>query len=686
MTSLHFVSVVVLAAALPVSQAAAEPENPRDAREVAERVDASVAQMKLDYQRAAQSAEVTFGSAGDRMDRRLSEAEVQAVLGDHLRASVLLLDVVEDPRLSAHPRRDEAIFRLAEALRHSFNDRAAWNYYEGLAPRSRGDRLDAIVEGMLLIVSRTRRFEDIDRVLAYMPSGSTQGRPAADYAYGRALFQSRDRDPAALGRSLEVFRRISTASDVSARARYHAGATLVLMGRYPEASAEFTRVVDDATASARLHDLARLSVGRLQQELGATDAAVAAYDAIEPSSPYFSQMLYELAWTHVAVARAAPDPEAQREAYERALQATELLMATVPGPTLFPEARILQGNLQIRLGAPETAYQTFESIIDRYAPAREELTAFKVRQADTKTFFEQLVASELEGVDAPTVLPDVALDYAREQDGLTRVVRVERDLSTSEVSLEESREMVKVLTAALSGEQRYRMFVGLRGPRDQMISIRSRALARDLELLEWERGLVFDALSPAQRAEADVAHARVLDLAGEIRELPTSAAQVQGRRRDIGSLYEQTSLRAYKLTYRISGMRAQLVAVESWLSRNRTELSAAERERGAAAGRAQPRCGPAARGRPRPDPRRAPRAASRRRGAGDHRPAEPPAIGIRRGSRRRARRAPAGSRLRLRRRRWGSSAASISSGSSSRPSGRTSPVWRVGSRVRSAAG
>jgi tetratricopeptide (TPR) repeat protein len=571
--------IAVGIAAWPLYAAAqAESASPREARRVAERVDAALAQMRVDHERAAQSARVTFSSAADRMERRLSEAEVQAALGDDLRAAVLLLDVVEDPELRTHPRRTEAMFRLAESLRRAYNDRAAWRYYEELAPRATGDRLDAIVEGMLEIAARTRRFEDIPRVLAYVPGGTTRGRPSADYAYGRALFRLRSGDPTRLVEALEVFRRIPAGTDITAKARYHAGATLVLLNRLPEAVAEFARVQDalGERGEPRLRDLTWLSLGRLHQELGETESAIEAYEQLEPESRFYSQMLYELAWAHVEAAKLAVDEAEARRQYRRALQATELLMATVPDATLYPRARILQGNLQIRLGAPETAYQTFESILDRYGRVRSDVTSFKVRRADTKAFFEQLVASELDRVDAPTVLPEVAIDYAREQDGLSRVVAIERDLAFSESNLEESREMIDVLTAALAGEQRYRMFPGLRATRDQMISIRGRALARDLELLEWERRLVFEHLTASQRAEADRAHSRVLELAGEIRELPQSAAEVESRRSDIASVYEETSLRAYKLTFRISGMRAQLVAIESWLGRNRDTLSVEE--------------------------------------------------------------------------------------------------------------
>ncbi len=551
-------------------------------RSLADDVDRRIGQMRVDLERASQSAHISAQQGVSRMDARLGDAEVQFIVGDYLRAAILLIDVVEDPALRTHPRRDEAVFKLAEALRLSGNDRAAWRYYEEVAPRSTGNRLDEVVEGLLELVAKDGRFDDLDRVLGYLPAGVIQARPELEYAYGKALFAAARTDSTRLPEALETFRRVSGTSKQGPRARYYAGVTLVRMNNYPAAIGEFRQVLDllDPTddETRPLRELAWLSLGRLHQELGHIEASDEAYGHLQPSSALYSQMLYEKAWTHVRAANQASDPGVERREYERALDATELLMATVPSPTLYPDARILQGNLQIRLGAPETAYQTFESIIDRYGQAQGELRSFLRRSADTDAFFDALVASELERQERPGDLPEIAVEYALEQEGLTRAVRIESDLVRSRKNLAESRELVELLGEALAGEQKYRMFPGLVGPRDQMVSLRARVLTADLALLEMERGLTREVLAADRQAEADRIHAELKRVAAEIRQLPETTDEVEGRRQEVGEVFEKADLRAYQLTYKISGMRAQLVAVRSWLSRNRDTLSDEEQK------------------------------------------------------------------------------------------------------------
>jgi hypothetical protein len=339
------------------------------------------------------------------------------------------------------------------------------------------------------------RFEDIDRVVAYMPSGSTQGRPAADYAYGRALFMSRDAGPVgapsgARGLSPHLDRERGQRPGPVPRRRHPRAARALPRGR----ARAFRRVLDDGGRPGRARSTWRTCPSAAcSRSSAAPDEAVAAYETVEPSSPYFSQMLYELAWTHVSVARTATTTESERAAYARALQATELSHGHGPGAHPVP-----RGPHSARKPADPArrARDRIPDLREHHRPLRAALVAssseFQGPPGTTpETFFEQLVASELDVGDVPTTLPEIALDYAREQDGLHRVVRVERDLSTSENEPRgQQASSCSSSPSALSGEQRYRMFAGLRGPRDRMISIRGRALASDLELLECERSLV----------------------------------------------------------------------------------------------------------------------------------------------------------------------------------------------------
>ena len=300
------------------------------------------------------------------------------------------------------------------------------------------------------------------------------------------------------------------------------------------------------------------------------------YQEISQDSPYFADMLYEVAWVQVTAANQAKAPEAKRKSFNRALRALEILMATAPSSRLYPRARILQGNLMIRLGASEDAYDTFQTIIDDYGDARDELMTL-IRSNDPRKFFDQLLAADIARVDASPILPPLAVNWAMDEDQVGRAVGMQKDLADSATFLRESRELVDTLERALAGEQRYNMFPGLREARSQTIGTENRMLNAQRRILELERALVFPALTEPERNKLDLVHARAREIEQEIAELPFSTNQVESTRTELKNRFQDAGRESHRLRYRIYGMRAQVVAVEKWYREQGARLSAEER-------------------------------------------------------------------------------------------------------------
>mgnify|MGYP006266777497 CR=1 FL=1 len=575
--------MTVLAAAIWAVWFAAPSVDPigvDEARKSADRIDERIGQMKVDLDRARQSVGVVMRKDLTGIERRLADAQTQMMLEDPWRAAVVLLDVVERPENRSHPRYSDAVFQLAEALRRSRNFRTARGYYEQLLTQSRGERLQEVVEGLLEISTETRDYSDVELYLDHLRRGSGLSGPQIDYLHGRVLFRRAGAaDRALLEQALARFESVPASSPLAPKAGYFAAVTRVRLEDYSEAIAAFERTLElIPEGDARARQLTRLSLGRLYQEVGRIEDSIAAYSTVPANSPYYADTLYERAWAHVAAANRAADAESERTEYLRALEATELLMAMSPDAGLFASARILQGNLEIRLGAPDTAYDTFESVIDRYGRDKRRLDNFIARQEDTQAFFEQLVYRTAEGEsELPQPLPELAITWVLEQESMDQVVDLERDLLQSEKNLRESRELLEVMTAALAGEQQYRMFPGLGPVRDQTLSIQNRWLSTHLELLQLERRAVVPTLTAAELRPVARAHADVERLAREIERLPETTEEVAKGREEVRRAYERANLRAYKLTFAISSLRAELLAVEGWLNRGDSDLSARER-------------------------------------------------------------------------------------------------------------
>ena len=495
-----------------------------------------------------------------------------------MRASVALLDVVDDPAQKSHPQYTDCVFLLAESLRLSRNFSGARRYYEQILDQSDGERLKDVVLGLLEVAGATGAFDNVERYINRLRAAKTLSRPDVDYIYAKMLF--RIGDDLNAERAYLVFKNIATGNSVSARGAYYAGVALVRLGRYQEAVDQFkvalTRI-PEGEAGQQLRDLTNLSLGRLHQELGQVAESADVYQEISQDSPYFGDMLFEVAWVQVTAANQAEDKEAQRKSFNRALRATELLMATAPDSRLYPKARILQGNLLIRLGAPENAYETFQTIIDNYGDARDELVGL-MRRNDPREFFDQLLAADIQQLDSVPILPPLAVNWALDEEQVTRAVGMQKDLTDSETYLQESRDLINTLERALAGEQRYNMFPGLREARSQTIGTENRMLNVQRRLLDLERSLIFSTLTEPEQAKLDLVHARAKDIEREIAALPVSTAQVESTRTDLKNQFLSAGRQAHRMKYRVYGMRAQLVAVEKWYRDNGESLSPAERK------------------------------------------------------------------------------------------------------------
>jgi hypothetical protein len=546
------------------------------ATELATEVDGQMVKMRADLDQLGRGHGASRSSDPTRVERRLREAELQALLGDHLRASILLLDVVEDASLKGHPRYDDCLFLLAESLRKSQNYGGARGYHEELLTRSSGKRLEAVGLALLQIASATDKYEDVDRYVSRLRQAGTMTNPEVDYIYGKMLFKGAGSDPTRLGRALDVFAGIGPDALVSAQASYHAGVVLVQMGRYDDALKRFEStlgLVGSSAESAELRDLVHLSIGRLNQELGKVQQSAEAYQRIPQSSPYYADMLYEVAWAHVNSARLAKNAEEQQIALTRASQALELLMVIAPESRLYPQARILQGNLQIRLGAAEAAYDTFQSIVDRYGEAQARLAALVREERSPQRFFAQLVAGASERADTEGALPQVAAAWALEEPAIGQAVVMRQGLDDGSRFLAEGRELAETLDAALVGEQRFNIFPALKAARQKAVSIENRVVNASRQLVHLERQLSLPGLPPEQRALLEQARERAAGLEREIQALPADAGQVEGSRRALREEYLTVGRRAQLLRTRLNSLRAQLAASDVWLRDAGDELS-----------------------------------------------------------------------------------------------------------------
>ena len=302
------------------------------------------------------------------------------------------------------------------------------------------------------------------------------------------------------------------------------------------------------------------------------------YQRISNRSPYFDDMLYEVAWAYVHAAQLvkkspktqdskAPHQNKERKFYEMAQRSVDLLLAASPKPQLFAQAKVLQGNLQIRLGAPETAYGTFEAIVKRFGGARGDMATVVARQRGLFEFFDDLVDADLEQLSkGGAVLPPLAVSMVLESEDIATAVEIRKTLANSKNQLLEARQVIRTLDAALQGEQRFVMFAGLKSVRVRALALENRLLEGQRRAVEIERAILGNHLAADALVDLDTLRLKAKSIEDQIRIQPRSGEGVRADREKVQKQYEAIALRVFVQAEQVSKMREQLAASQKYSS------------------------------------------------------------------------------------------------------------------------
>lgn len=262
-----------------------------------------------------------------------------------------------------------------------------------------------------------------------------------------------------------------------------AQARLVLPGaveRFAPAVAQF-KAVTALPADTALHrhviDLAWLAIGRLYYESDAYLEAAEAYIQVDRESAVYYEMLYELAWVYIRVGD-----------YQRAERALELLAVAAPDTLDVADSALLRADLMLRSGRFERALDAYSEVRDRFDPVRERVDGFIAATTDPAVYYDRLVEEGM--AIGGTNLPDLVLDWVRDEARGERVFAVIDDVTQARDILRRSRRLAGKLNAVLASPSRARAFPELKtglertvGLLNQIAQVR-RVLALGLEDVE----------------------------------------------------------------------------------------------------------------------------------------------------------------------------------------------------------
>jgi tetratricopeptide (TPR) repeat protein len=231
--------------------------------------------------------------------------------------------------------------------------------------------------------------------------------------------------------------------------------------RFVQSIEQFRKVTRmPATTAEGRHvvDLAWMAVGRLFHETDDYVQAAEAYSHVDRGSPEFSTMLYELAWVYVRLGD-----------FERAQRALEVLTITDPNNLELADGSLLRADLMLRAGEFQNALGLYTDVSGHFDPIRQQLDDFLKSTNDPAVYYDKLTADDFGATDDK--LPQVVLDWARDQAEDQHVFGVIDDVSRSRALIKDSRKLASKLNAVLSVSSRVKAFPEIQVQLQQVLSL-----------------------------------------------------------------------------------------------------------------------------------------------------------------------------------------------------------------------
>lgn len=501
-----------------------------------------------------------------KLETRFNDARVAYMLEDYSKASLLLVDVVRDPKIERFDSYRQALFLLGDSLYQRRNFLSAKNYLQKLVEMGPGSYYQRGVVRLLEIAAKTESYDGVGEL--YDRVEGAEVSPAVNYMRGKTLYQQGKPDEA---RPFLV--RAARSDEYAFRARYLRGVSLVAEGRLEEARAVFETITQEMTPETdeetSVFHLGYLALGRIAYEQGDVERAIDLYQRLPRNSEHFDRALYELTWVLVS-----------RKNYKAASRNADIfLYLSNPDPSFIPEVRLLKADLMLRLDRYEEATQAYDNVIETFQPVRETMVRYARGNGDMRGHFREMVERQLSGQD-PDYLPDRAREWVDEDEQMKQVKVAIDDVVALRNDIQETAEALEEIEARLNSGSRIKSFPEIAEGMAVAIEAESQLIQLRESLLEREYGLLRPVMNEQEKARWETLRAELAEFQQRYKAVPKTRDEVQQREQHLANQFEQLRDQLDKVAYQIDGQRQQLKSINEYVRKNlEGQMSEKRRER-----------------------------------------------------------------------------------------------------------
>ncbi len=537
---------------VPFARAPAQARGP-EAKVAADRfeaplsnIDTALARLERVYARA-DAALRNFAT-----QKRLVDARVFHELGEHENAAILLLDIVERPDFKDALDYESTLVLLGDSLVKLGNLIAARDTYRRVVTGRDPELADeARLRLLEIAVTRGRRAE-IERAIRETPQSGRTDRMR--YGIGKAWIQ--------LGNWPEAARQlgeISEGSDYAIRATYYRAAALVALGDKATAVGLYRSLTAIPTEGSATHALIRdeawLAIARLLIEEKDYARALASYQNIPRDSLHYEKALYEMAWAYV-----------NQGQFDKAVQTVDVLLLNAVDPDVEVEANVLRGQLNLMRKDYDESLAAYQTIVDRFAPIRNELEKFAKNPEDVRAYFDWLTRRKDAMAELKSPLTLKTLLWLERAQDLGRVAQVFNGLAIERQEITEADAIAGELEKLLSDQGRVEVFPDLKEGWARLQVTENQLILLLIEMLDLQKAEMLPLLLPGERAEFEEIHAVRVRLSMEGLQLPSSFEAFSQRQEVALQRFRELAQRHFLVEKGMGELQRQLLAIEKALN------------------------------------------------------------------------------------------------------------------------
>jgi len=510
-----------------------------------------------------------------RFESRLNDGQSLMLLKDYVRAAIIFYDLVEDENNRDHPGYADALYSLGEALFFNRNYIDARKYFTRVLDDRRGRpyRKLALVR-LMQIAIRTKEYDKVDQAHARLTNESAKISPEAEYLWGKTLFLRGRFQEAA-----KTFSGFQPGESYYFQARYYLGVVFIRQERLEDALNLYTALIKVPARRDKeksVVELAHLARGRILHDLGRETESLDAYQAIEHTSVYFDEALFEICWTYIRRAERAEQPEERRSWLQEALRTIEILEVSTPDSTLVPRANLLKGHIYEKMARFDDAASAFVRVSHTYSTVKQELDELIARHDDPVRYFNEVAGKNLDTFDLSSYLPPLAVKWMSRHDDMAAALGVMKDIEIGRRFVKEARALLDKLNELLKNEDRINLFPALREGAKRTFEVENARVILERNLTHLEERIVNEFLTVDERKLMAAARKQREQLEKQMNRLPTTKKQFADRETRIRRKIETLEKEVYESSIALKGMKAQLSAMEEWIRRNEAKLAGRE--------------------------------------------------------------------------------------------------------------